>query len=120
MMTLLHTSQLNELKSGGFDPENYFRTIAEFQEDEFENHRIDHLLAQELFFGDCELSMTFDQPSEASKRDFEGRYFHSGLNILDNNFIRNLDEFQIRYPPKSLRGLRSNTLNLVGFDNTER
>lgn len=115
-MNQLHASQLKGASDGDINPETYFRTIPEFHEDDMENLALDHVLAHELFFGDYELSVTCEQ-SEISKRDFEANYFQSGLNVLENKFIRNFDEFQLRHPPKSLKKLRSNTVNLVGFSN---
>ena len=114
-MNSQHIIQVKE--QGNFNPEIYFRTIPEFQEDQFDDLAIDQVLANEFFHGDYELSVTCDQQSDVSKLDFERHYFHNGLNVLDNNFIRNFDVFQTKHPPKSMRKLRSNTLNLVGFSN---
>jgi hypothetical protein len=108
-----------QAEDSAFNPEEYFRTIPAFDADELDSLALDYVLAQELFYGDYELSITCEQ-SEMSKRDFEGNYFESGLNILDNKFIRNFDDFQLRHPPKPLARLRSNTVNLVGFGDEGR
>ena len=115
-MEYLHSLQVSNLneETSNFDPQQYFRTLPAFQGDEFDTLALDHQLAYELFLGDYELSVTCE-PSDLSKRDFEDYYFKSGLNMLDNKFIKNLDEFQLRHPPKPLAKLRSNTVNLVGF-----
>lgn len=115
-MEYLHSLQIGDLgnEPKELDPEEYFRTLPPPQGDEFDRLSIDHFLANELFLGDYELSVTCE-PSDLSKRDFEDYYFKADLNLLDNKFIQNLDEFQLRHPPKPLSRLRSNTVNLVGF-----
>lgn len=98
-----------------FDPIEYFGAIPARYTADLEDNGIDEMIARELFMGEYEISFT-KETSEISKRDMEAVYFHPTMNFLNDEFIQNFDNFQVKHPQLSKK-MRSQTEDLVGFSN---
>lgn len=112
---LLHELQSHDQKAGYFDPTTYYCAIPLHHTSDLEDVKLDMHLAQELFTGEYEFSFT-KETSVISKRDLEGCYFNSDMNLLNDNFLHKFDTFQTKHPMLSKK-LRAQTLEFVGFSN---